>query len=159
MYFVRPCNEIESPLRLEFHYSYWPDLHSKEKAVILLETSFFTPLHNDFSQLKSPSMSPLLPAPRHHGNTYPFRGHASTKALESCDIPCAVWGEDLLRHFGVPTIIFDHFLLVSNPETAASKLESRGFHRLPPNPRCCFLEELTRKSIRLSWRAKVSSNT
>src|SRR3984957_2133218 len=63
--------------------------------------------------------------------TYPFRGHAGTKALESCGIPCAVWGEDLLRHFGVPTIIFDHFLLVPNPETAASELESFGFHSLP----------------------------
>jgi hypothetical protein len=42
------------------------------------------------------------------------------------------------------------FLLVLNPETAASKLESRGFHRLPSNPRYYFLEELTRKSIRLS---------
>ena len=95
-------------------------------------------------------MSQLLPAPRQHGNNNPFRGHEGTKALKSCSIPFAVWGEDLLRHFGVPTIIFDHFLLVPNPETAASKLESRGFHPLPPNPRYCFLEELTRNSIRLS---------
>ena len=94
-------------------------------------------------------MSQLLPA-RQHGNTYPFCGHEGTKALKSCGIPCAVWGEDLLRHFGVPTIIFDYFLLVSSPETAASKLESYRFHPLPPNPRYCFLEELTRNSIRLS---------
>jgi hypothetical protein len=80
----------------------------------------------------------------------PFRGHEGTKALKSCGIPCAVWGEDLLRHFGVPTIIFDHFLLVSNPESAASKLEPLGFHPLPLNPRYHFLEELTRNSIRLS---------
>ena len=106
-------------------------------------------LPNDSSQLKSSSMSQLLP-PRQHGNTYPFRGYEGTKALKSCGIPCAVWGEDLLRHFGVPTIIFDHFLLVPNPETAASKLESCGFHPLPPNPRYCFLEELNHNSIRLS---------
>jgi hypothetical protein len=78
------------------------------------------------------------------------RGHEGAKALKSCGIPCAVWGEDLLIRFGVPTIIFDHFLLVPNPETAASKLESLGFHPLPPNPRYRFLEELTRNSIRLS---------
>ena len=95
-------------------------------------------------------MSQLLPAPREHGNTYPSRGHEGARALKSCGIPCAVWGEDLLRHFGVPTIIFDHFLLVPNPESAASKLESLGFHPLPPNPRYRFLEELTRNSIRLS---------
>jgi hypothetical protein len=59
-------------------------------------------------------------------------------------------GEDLLIQYGVPTIIFDHFLLVLSPETAASKLESLGFHRLPPNRRYRFLEELTRNSIRLS---------
>jgi hypothetical protein len=94
-------------------------------------------------------MPQLLPA-RQHGNTYPFREHEGIKALKSCGIPFAVWGEDLLRYFGVPTIIFDHFLLVLNPETAASKLESCGFHPLPPNPRYCFLEELTRNSIRLS---------
>jgi hypothetical protein len=97
----------------------------------------------DSSELKSSSMS-------QHDNTYPFHGHESIKALKSCGIPCAVWGEDLLRHFGVPTIIFDHFLLVTNPETAALKLESYGFHPLPPNSRYCFLEELTRNSIRLS---------
>jgi len=90
-------------------------------------------------------MSQLLPAPRKHGNR-----HEGTKALKSCGIPCAVWGEDLLRHFGVPTIIFDHFMLVPNPETAASKLESLGFHPLPPNPRYLFLEAFTRNSIRLS---------
>jgi len=90
-------------------------------------------------------MSQLLPAPRKHGNR-----HEGAEALKSCGIPCTVWGEDLLRHFGVPTIIFDHFLLVPNVETAASKLESLGFHPLPPNPRYRFLEELTRNSIRLS---------
>ena len=95
-------------------------------------------------------MSQLSPAPREYGNTYPYYGHEGTKALKSCGIPCAVWGEDLLRHFGVPTIIFDHFLLVPNPEIAALKLESLGFHPLPPNPRYRFLEELTRNSIRLS---------
>jgi hypothetical protein len=95
-------------------------------------------------------MPQLLLAPREHSNTRPYSGYEGIKALKSCGIPCAIWGEDLSRHFGVPTIIFDHFLLVPNPETAASKLESLGFHLLPPNPRYRFLEELTHNSVRLS---------
>src|SRR5438270_1448533 len=59
-------------------------------------------------------------------------------------------GRRSLNPFWCSTVIFDHFLLVPNPETAASKLESLGFHPLPPNPRYRFLEELTRNSIRLS---------
>jgi len=74
-------------------------------------------------------MSQLLLTPHMHSNTYPNLRHESANTLKSCGIPCAVWGEDLW-HFGVPTIIFDHFMLVPNPETAASKLESLGFHPL-----------------------------
>jgi hypothetical protein len=118
------CKTVPLPRRLN-HLSFFNPLLSP------LEVGT---LRNDSSQLKSSSMSQLLPT-RQHGNTYPFRGHEGIKALKSCGIPCAVWGEDLLRHFGVPTIIFDHFLLVSNPETAASKLESYGFYPLPLNPR------------------------
>jgi hypothetical protein len=80
----------------------------------------------------------------------PFVDTRAPKHLNLAAYHSLSGGEDLLRHFGVPTIVFDHFLLVPNPETAASKLESRGFHPLPPNPRYCFLEELTRNSIRLS---------
>jgi hypothetical protein len=95
-------------------------------------------------------MSQLPLTPREHGNTCPCREHEGAKAHKSCGILCAVWGEDLLRHFGVPTVIFDHFFLVAEPERAASKLESLGFHPLPPNPGYRFLEEFTRNSIRLS---------
>jgi hypothetical protein len=96
------------------------------------------------------SMSPLSLASREHDTSYPYHGHEGAKALKSCGIPCVIWGEDLLVHFGVPTIIFDHFLLVHDPKTAASKLQSLGFHPLPPNPRYRFLNELTHNSIRLS---------
>ena len=92
----------------------------------------------------------LAQASRLNEHTRLLLGHEGAKALKACDIPCILWGEDLLIHFGVPTVIFDRFLLVANPQVASLKLESLGFHRLPPNPRYRYLEELTQDSIRLS---------
>ena len=92
----------------------------------------------------------LPPVPRIIEHTHLSLRHEGARALNSCGIPCVLWGEDLLRHFEVPTLIFDRFFLVANPEVASSKIESFGFHRLPPNPRYRWLEELTQGSIRLS---------
>jgi hypothetical protein len=124
--------------------------HSKHIFHCLLAPLEDGTLYNDSSQLISSSMSQvLLETPREHCNTYRYPGHEGSKALQSCGIQCAVWGEDLLWHLGVPTAVFDHFLLVANPEKAASKLKSLGFRPLPLNPRYRFLQELTRNSIRL----------
>jgi hypothetical protein len=63
-------------------------------------------------------MSQLLLTPREHGNSYPYNGHEGAKVLNSCGIPCAIWGEDLLIHFGVPTVIFDHFFVGTQPRNS-----------------------------------------
>ena len=57
-------------------------------------------------------------------------------------ISCAVWGEEALWHYGAPTVCFDLFLLVENPEAAAQCLESAGYSRALPNPRYQFIPEL-----------------
>ena len=60
------------------------------------------------------------------------------RVLEKYDIPCLIWGEDALSILGVPTIIFDLFLLVEDPEDAARYIIAHGFVRTKPNER--FME-------------------
>ena len=42
-------------------------------------------------------------------------------------IPCVIWAEDALAHYGVPTECFDLFLLVHDPTQAAKCLMAGGF--------------------------------
>jgi hypothetical protein len=74
-------------------------------------SSFLNPLADSGSlqRLLAVEIIIKLLLPPRVGNTYPNLRHEATKALKSCGTTCAVWGEDLLRHYGVPTIIFDHF--------------------------------------------------
>jgi hypothetical protein len=48
-------------------------------------------------------------------------------------IPCVIWAEDALAHFGVKTALFNLFLLVHDPTQAASCLTAGGFIRVGPN--------------------------
>ena len=50
-------------------------------------------------------------------------------------LPCVIWGEDALAHHGVPTLVFDVFLLVHDPEKSAQALLQHGFERTAANPR------------------------
>lgn len=45
----------------------------------------------------------------------PYR-YQACEVLISESLPCLIWGEDALGHHGVPTILFDVFLLVHDPE-------------------------------------------
>ena len=57
------------------------------------------------------------------------------RVLSAAKIPCYVWGEHALAYgFGIPTIVFDMFLLVEDPEAAAQALLDRGLVRAKPNP-------------------------
>jgi len=43
-------------------------------------------------------------------------------------IPCVVWCEDAIGHYGVPTVVFSLYLLVPNIEQAAEVLVRREWH-------------------------------
>lgn len=42
-------------------------------------------------------------------------------------IPCVVWLEDALAHYGVPTVVFDLYLLVPDIDAAAQVLAEHGW--------------------------------
>jgi hypothetical protein len=47
--------------------------------------------------------------------------------LQQEGIPCVVWFEDAIGHYGVPTVVFDLYLLVSDIDAAAEVLLNRGW--------------------------------
>lgn len=78
--------------------------------------------------------------------------YAGAITLINSEIPCIVWAENALAHYGVPTMSFDVFVLVTAPKAALKTLELNGFCRVPNNIRYQFNQELINKSIRLSER-------
>ncbi|KAI9771785.1 MAG: hypothetical protein M1840_001555 [Geoglossum simile] len=52
---------------------------------------------------------------------------AACSILHDAAIPYCIWGEDILYAYGVPTVVFDLFLLASDPEKAAAKLIEVGY--------------------------------
>ena len=64
-------------------------------------------------------------------------------------IPCKIWGEDVLCFYGVPTGVFDLFLLVSDPEEASKRLVDQGYIRTTPNERFTYIPELSSQVPRL----------
>jgi len=50
-------------------------------------------------------------------------------------IPCVIWAEDALAHYGVPTVCFDLFLLVHDSAQATKCLTDGGFVRVGLNKR------------------------
>jgi hypothetical protein len=58
--------------------------------------------------------------------------------LEPCDVlrqsgvPCLLWLEDAIFQYGVPTIGFDLFILVADPEVAANTLRDSGWIDIAP---------------------------
>ena len=47
--------------------------------------------------------------------------------LQEEGIPSVVWFEDAIGHYGVPTVVFDLYLLVSDIDAAAEVLLRRGW--------------------------------
>jgi hypothetical protein len=39
------------------------------------------------------------------------------RILYEVGVPCVIWGEDALTAYDIPTIVFDLFLLVHDPES------------------------------------------
>ncbi|RDL42340.1 uncharacterized protein BP5553_02319 [Venustampulla echinocandica] len=47
--------------------------------------------------------------------------------LRESKIPCVVWFEDAVAHYGVPTIVFDFYILVPDTDLAAEVLVKAGW--------------------------------
>ena len=48
--------------------------------------------------------------------------------LRDNNIPCVLWCEDAIAHYGVPTVVFSLYLLVPNIGQAAEVLVQQGWH-------------------------------
>ena len=48
--------------------------------------------------------------------------------LLEANIPCVVWCEDAVAHYGVPTVVFQLHLLVPNIDEAAKVLIQKGWN-------------------------------
>jgi hypothetical protein len=57
---------------------------------------------------------------------------AACDVLARAGIPSCIWLEDALSNLGVPALVFEHFLLVSDTGLAARALMSAGYERQEP---------------------------
>ena len=82
-------------------------------------------------------------------------GSSKDPRFDPCDfllragIPCKIWGEDVLCFYGVPTGVFDLFLLVSDSEEASKNLIDQGYLRTTHNKRFEIIPELSSRVPRL----------
>jgi hypothetical protein len=51
--------------------------------------------------------------------------------LHDHNIPCVVWFEDAIAYYGVPTVLFDLYILVPDIETATQVLVQDGWNLVP----------------------------
>jgi hypothetical protein len=87
-------------------------------------------------KLRSLLRKPRKPADKGDGvSEAPNPRFAACSILHDAAIPYCIWGEDILSAYGVPTVVFDLFLLASDPEKAAAKLIEAGYTRKEPNAR------------------------
>ncbi|KAG2414480.1 hypothetical protein HFD88_003671 [Aspergillus terreus] len=77
------------------------------------------------------SMSEPLWNPAEYG---PEIRYSSCLVLENIGIPYVIWFEDALAHYGVPTIVFDLYVLVLDIDTAADALIKAGWVVDTQNP-------------------------
>ncbi|KAF2503174.1 hypothetical protein BU16DRAFT_588751 [Lophium mytilinum] len=59
------------------------------------------------------------------------RRHQPCYLLRDHGIPCVVWFEDAIGYYGVPTVVFDLYVLVSDIEAAAQVLTQNGWTLVP----------------------------
>jgi hypothetical protein len=62
----------------------------------------------------------------------------------------ASYGAKMLTAYDIPTIVFDPFLLVHDPESAARVLASHGFNRTTPSPRFYDIPQMSDNVPRLA---------
>ena len=81
------------------------------------------------------------------------------RLLHSEGLPCTIWGEDALAHHGIPTFVFDVFLLVNDVEKSKQTLLKHGFEPAPPNPRFKRIAALSSNAVRIAKPvAQLDSN-
>ena len=91
--------------------------------------------------------------------------HIGSQTLLLKGVPCVIWAEDALHHYGILTVVFDMFCLVEDEISAAQKLEEAGFSHLPQDPVYrYYLSELVNGRPRLclirdSFTKKQSDNS
>ncbi len=102
-----------------------------EPHQMVLESKFFDDSLSELSAMENPRFLPC-------------------RTLCEAGVPCAIWGEDALTAYDVPTIVFDLFLLVHNPESAALVLASHGFQRTTPSPRFYDIPQMSDNVPRLA---------
>ncbi|KAF1973757.1 hypothetical protein BU23DRAFT_639719 [Bimuria novae-zelandiae CBS 107.79] len=57
--------------------------------------------------------------------------HLPCHILHDHSIPCVVWFEDAIAYYGVPTVLFDLYILVPDIETATQVLIRDGWNLVP----------------------------
>lgn len=72
------------------------------------------------------------------------------RILYEAGVPCVIWGEDALTAYDIPTIVFDLFLLVPDPESAARVLVSHGFKPTTPSARFYDIPQMSDNVPRLA---------
>lgn len=73
------------------------------------------------------------------------RRYEVCRLLQEHKINCAIWFEDALGHYGVPTVMFDLYLIVPDINKAAEVLQQYGWQTAPSHERdeWSFLDEGT----------------
>jgi hypothetical protein len=76
--------------------------------------------------------------------------------LREHGIPCVVWFEDAIAHYGVPTVVFDLYILVPDIETAADVLERAGWESVQQEKAMIGVAEVEYPQRRLlsTWEKK-----
>lgn len=69
--------------------------------------------------------------------------------LRSHGIPCVLWFEDAVQHYGVPTGLFDLYLVVPDLEASAKVLEAQGWKRVQQDLGRIMNSEVESPQIRL----------
>jgi hypothetical protein len=57
--------------------------------------------------------------------------HQPVHILRNCNVPCVVWFEDAIAHYGVPTVVFDLYVLVPDIDIAVQLLIQHGWTLVP----------------------------
>ncbi|KAI9774211.1 MAG: hypothetical protein M1839_001757 [Geoglossum umbratile] len=71
--------------------------------------------------------------------------YAACSILYNAAVPYCIWCEDALSAYGVPTIVFDLFLLTPDPGEAAATLIEAGYVRKEPNARFCDIPQFSNR--------------
>ncbi|KAK2736782.1 hypothetical protein FQN57_000554 [Myotisia sp. PD_48] len=62
-----------------------------------------------------------------------FKRYSACRILRDSGIPCYLWAEDALHYYGVPTAVFDIYIIVDDVKKAVDALSERGWKSPPPD--------------------------